>query len=106
MTPEEFIAKWKASERPERAVAQEHFTDLCRLLDEPTPNEADPTGSTYAFEKGAKTAGGRGWADVWKRHCFALEYKSKGTNLSPVIGQLQRYALALDKPPRFSSSAT
>jgi len=36
MTPDDFIAKWKASERPERAAAQEHFTDLCRLLGEPT----------------------------------------------------------------------
>ena len=60
-----FIAKWAASTRTERAAAQEHFIDLCRLLGQSTPNDADPTGDFYAFEKGAaKTAGGDGWADV------------------------------------------
>ena len=51
MTPEVFIAKWCAAELKERSAAQEHFIDLCRLLDEPTPAEADPTGETYCFEK-------------------------------------------------------
>ena len=37
MTPGEFIAKWRASELKERSASQEHFIDLCRLLDEPTP---------------------------------------------------------------------
>ncbi len=79
MTADEFIAKWQANTRSERAAYVEHFTDLCRLLDEPTPNEADPTGTAYAFEKGAtKTAGTRGFADVWKRGHFAMEYKRKG----------------------------
>ena len=42
MTPGEFIAKWRAAELKERSAAQEHFIDLCRLLGEPTPAEADP----------------------------------------------------------------
>ena len=50
MTPAEFIAKWQASTRNERAACQEHFIDLCRLLDEPTPN-SDPTGEDYAFDR-------------------------------------------------------
>ena len=50
MTPGEFIAKWRASELKERSAAQEHFIDLCRLLDEPTPAEADPAGDHYCFE--------------------------------------------------------
>ena len=58
MSPDEFIAKWRGVTLTERAAAQEHFIDLCRLLDEPTPVEADPTGTWYAFEKGAKKAGG------------------------------------------------
>ena len=41
MTPEAFIAKWRDVQTKERAAAQEHFIDLCRLLDEPTPNQAD-----------------------------------------------------------------
>jgi len=77
VTPAEFIAKWQASTRNERAACQEHFIDLCRLLDEPTPN-FDPTGEDYAFEKGAtKFTGEDGWSDVWRRNCFAWEYKTQ-----------------------------
>ena len=80
MTPGEFITKWRASQLKESAASQEHFIDLCRLLGEPTPAEADPTGERYCFERGArKDTGGDGWADVWKRHCFAWEYKGRGT---------------------------
>ncbi len=42
ITPDQFIDKWKAAELKERSAAQEHFIDLCRLLGEPTPAEADP----------------------------------------------------------------
>ena len=78
MTPGAFIAKWRAAELKERSAAQEHFIDLCRLLGEPTPAEADPGGGHYCFERGArKDTGGEGWADVWKRHCFAWEYKAR-----------------------------
>ena len=74
MTPHEFITKWRASALKERSASQEHFIDLCRLLGEPTPAEADPSGETYCFERGArKDTGGDGWADVWKRHHFAWE---------------------------------
>ena len=100
MTPGEFIAKWRASELKERSAAQEHFIDLCRLLGEPTPVEADPTGRHYCFERGArKDTGGDGWADVWKRHCFAWEYKGKHADLDVAFNQLRQYALALENPP-------
>ncbi len=100
MTPNEFIAKWHASELKERSAAQEHFIDLCRLLDEPTPVEADPKGDHYCFERGAlKDSGGGGWADVWKRHCFAWEYKGKHADLDAAFDQLRQYALALENPP-------
>ena len=65
MTPAEFIRKWKATNLKERSAAQEHFIDLCRLLGEPTPAEADPDGAWYCFERGAsKLTGSDGWADV------------------------------------------
>ena len=100
MTPGEFIAKWRASELKERSASQEHFIDLCRLLGEPTPAEADPTGRHYCFERGArKDTGGDGWADVWKRHCFAWEYKGKHADLGAAFNQLRQYALALENPP-------
>ena len=100
MTPHAFIAKWRDVTLKERSAAQEHFLDLCRLLDEPTPAEADPTGATYCFERGArKDTGGDGWADVWKRHCFAWEYKGQRANLDAAFVQLRQYALALENPP-------
>jgi restriction-modification enzyme MmeI-like protein len=99
MTPADFIAKWQASTRNERAACQEHFIDLCRLLDEPTPN-TDPTGEDYAFEKGAtKFTGEDGWADVWRRNRFAWEYKKKRGDLDAAYRQLLLYAGPLGNPP-------
>jgi len=100
MTPQQFIAKWLNSPLKERAAAQEHFLDLCRLLEEPTPAEADPSGKDYGFEVGAsKTTGGNGFADVFKRGHFGWEYKGAKANLDTAFAQLQRYAIALDNPP-------
>ena len=100
MTPDEFIAKWSASELKESQASQSHFNDLCRMLGEPTPIEADPTGESYSFERGAKKDSGEGgWADVWKRHHFAWEYKGPHANLDAAFRQLRQYALALENPP-------
>ena len=100
MTPEAFVSKWSQTTTKERAAAQEHFIDLCSVLGEKTPHEADPTGDWYAFERGVqKTGAGKGWADVWKRGCFGWEYKGKGKNLREALKQLQLYALALESPP-------
>ena len=100
MTPGAFIEKWRAADLKERSGSQEQFIDLCRLLGEPTPAEADPTGKRYCFERGVrKDTGGGGWADVWKRHCFAWEYKGKHANLDAAFNQLRQYALALENPP-------
>ena len=100
MTPGAFIAKWRASELKERSAAQSHFIDLCRLLGEPTPTDADPAGEWYCFERGArKDSGGDGWADVWKRGCFAWEYKGRRADLDAAFNQLRQYALALENPP-------
>lgn len=100
MTPQHFAAKWTASTLKERSAAQEHFIDLCCMLDEPTPAQADPLGEWYCFERGAKkTGGGDGWADVWRKGCFAWEYKGKLKDLDAAFSQLQRYAIALENPP-------
>ena len=100
MTPYEFIDKWRASTLTERSASHQHFLDLCELLDEPKPADADPTGETYCFERGArKDTGGDGWADVWKRHHFAWEYKGKRADLDTAFDQLRQYALALENPP-------
>ena len=100
MTPLTFINKWSASKLKESSASQEHFIDLCRLLDLPTPVEADPEGESYCFEKGAKKdIGGDGFADVWKRGCFAWEYKGKHANLDNALDYVRRYIPGLDNPP-------
>src|SRR5437870_510934 len=97
MTPPEFAAKWLVNAGKESASSQEHFIDLCRMLGEQTPNEADPTGEWYAFEKGAeKTGGGDGFADVWQRGFFGWEYKGKHKDLDAAYGQLLQYREALE----------
>lgn len=100
LAPVEFATKWQGSTRTERAASQEHFIDLCRMVETKTPNEADPTGDFYAFEKGAeKTGGGDGFADVWKRGFFAWEYKGKRKDLAAAYNQLLQYREALENPP-------
>ncbi len=100
MTPEQFIATWRESTLKERSGAHSHFNQLCDLLGIAQPSMADPHGEWFTFEKGAKkTGGGDGWADVWKKDCFAWEYKGKHKDLNTALRQLRQYALALDNPP-------
>ena len=95
MTPQAFIAHWQHNKITERAGAQQHFNDLCDVLGMEKPRDAE----NYTFERGAKTIGGQGWADVWKRDCFAWEYKAPNKDLNAALKQLMIYALALDNPP-------
>ena len=100
MTPEEFIAKWRAAELKESAAAKEHFLDLCALLEIPPPAKSDPKGENFTFEKAVtKASGGKGFADVWKRNCFAWEYKGDDKSLVKAYAQLKEYADALENPP-------
>jgi len=100
VTPQQFIAKWQGCQLAERAFYQQHFNDLCALVGHPTPAAQDTTGDTFCFERGAtKTGGGNGWADVWKRGFFAVEYKGQSGDLRRALEQVQRYALALENPP-------
>lgn len=95
MTPQAFIAHWQNNNITERAGAQQHFNDLCEVLGMEKPRDAE----NYTFERGAKIIGGQGWADVWKRGCFAWEYKAPNKDLNAALKQLMNYALALDNPP-------
>lgn len=96
MIAAEFIKKWHNNPLTERAGAQTYFNDLCGMLGVVTPN--DP--NSYCFERGAaRTGAGHGWADVWKRGCFAWESKAPGKDLAAALKQLMTYALALDNPP-------
>ena len=83
MSPAEFIAKWKDNKLSERAGAQAHFLDLCELLAVDKPNDPD----NNCFERGAKKTGSlsgkTGWADVWKRHCFAWNTRRRAPISAP-----------------------
>ncbi len=97
MTGAEFQKKWARFQGKESAAYQEHFTDLCHLLGQPTPAEADPSGTeSFCFQKRVvkdaelfelheaadeSEPAERGFADVWKKGCFAWEYKGKKKNL-------------------------
>jgi len=100
LSPQAFVAKWRSATLKERSAAQEHFIDLCRLVGHPTPAESDPTGTQFTFEAGAdKQRGGTGWADVWKRGFFAMEYKGKHADLDKAYEQLLQYRESLENPP-------
>jgi len=104
MQASEFVRKWQAGSSAdqlnERAGAQPHFIDLCRVLGVPEPDDPD----AYCFERGLTKTGsaaGRtdGFADVWKRGHFAWEYKAPGKSLEGALKQLMMYALPLENPP-------
>jgi methylase of polypeptide subunit release factors len=108
MHAQDFIRKWSvgapAHGLNERAGAQAHFIDLCRVLGVPEPGDPE----AYCFERGLSKTGstataGRprtdGFADVWLRGHFAWEYKAPGRSLEGALKQLMMYALPLENPP-------
>jgi len=100
MTPHEFIAKWQKAKLSERSAYQQHFCDLCDVLGQPKPAQADPEGAWYTFERGVhKTTGQQGWADVWMRGHFGWEYKGKHKDLDAAYQQLLLYREDLENPP-------
>ena len=101
MNAAEFIAKWSDATLRERQGSQMHFLDLCALLDQPQPTDPD----RYCFERGATKAGGDdGWADVWRRGCFAWEYKGPHKDLDKAFRQLATYVSDLENPPYLVTS--
>jgi hypothetical protein len=108
MNVAEFIDKWRRVELTERSAAQQHFLDLCDLLDHPPSPKGDPmdqaevdrVGEFFTFERGAtKKDGSDGWADVWKKDYFAWEYKGRHKDLQAAYLQLDQYRAALENPP-------
>lgn len=100
MTPQEFVSKWRNVKLRERAAVQEHFLDLCALVNHPTPAQDDPAGVRFTFEAGVKKRdGSKGYADVWKKGYFALEYKGKHADLRKAYDQILQYREPLENPP-------
>ena len=113
MTPAEFKTKWARFQGKETAGYAEHFNDLCQMLGQATPAEADPSGTNlFCFQKrvikdaeldldtpDASAPEERGFADVWKKAFFAFEYKGKKKDLDAAYKQLLRYRESLENPP-------
>ncbi len=100
LTPEAFVAKWANSQLKETAAYTSHFDDVCRLLGHPTPAEQDPAGEFFTYQPAVtKTTGSGGFADVWYKGRFAVEYKGKGKSLREAYLQLLGYREALLNPP-------
>src|SRR3712207_6521682 len=51
LSPQDFVTKWRNVTTNERASAQSHFNDLCRLLGQPTPLDADPQAEHFAVAR-------------------------------------------------------
>jgi hypothetical protein len=101
MTPEDFVQQWERTELKESASYTSHFEAVCRLLEHPLPYEKDPLGEFFTYQYGVKTADGQGYADVFYKGHFAVEYKGKGKykDLQDAYRQLQRYRENLFNPP-------
>jgi hypothetical protein len=105
LSPTEFVAKWSRIQQKERATAQTHFNDVCRLVGHPTPLEFDPDGRDFSFEiQTDKPDGEKGYADVFFRGRFIMEYKGPHKDLTRAYRQLQLYRDALDNPPLLITS--
>ncbi len=100
MNPHQFADKWRRSILKESAGYVPHFEDVCRLVDHPTPTDADPSGGFFAYQRAAaKESGRQGFADVWFRNHFGWESKSKGDDLEKAYRQLLQYRDNLANPP-------
>lgn len=89
-----FVERWKNSGLTERASAQAHFIDLCRLLDVPAPTDQRETDSSYGFEARTELAGSAAFAkarkagadDASQRHLFSVVTGSEAARRSGGTG--------------------
>jgi hypothetical protein len=79
LTPQTFISKWRPIELHEHAMAQEHFIDLCRLLDHPTPADADLKKRTLTNLYNARPT----WLDNAHRKLDAAVFAAYGWPADP-----------------------
>jgi len=99
---ETFLARWKNIGLTERQSYQPHFADVCRLVGHPEPVAYDKTGTEFAYEYGMKKTDGRqGYADVFFKGHFAIEYKKarKYRLMHEAYTQLLQYRENLYNPP-------
>jgi type II restriction/modification system DNA methylase subunit YeeA len=107
LTPQQFVANWSNTQLKESASYATHFDDLCELVNHAKPAHFDKTGEVFTYQRGVvKSEGGKevgnGFADVWFKDHFAIEYKGVAghhKSLDEAFKQLQQYSGALENPP-------
>jgi hypothetical protein len=105
ITAQQFVQHWSKVRQKETAVYVSHFEDLCRLVGHQTPTRYDPVGQNFSFQSQAvKPDGAKGFADVFYRDKFIMEYKGPHADLDRAYRQLQLYREALDNPPLLITS--
>lgn len=85
---ETFIARWQHTTGTEKANYQLFLSELCALLELPTPDPAskDNSENAYTFERRVDIQNpdgseNRGFIDLYKRGAFVLEAKQTGKGL-------------------------
>jgi hypothetical protein len=85
---EAFISRWSKAGGSERANYQLFLTELCTLLDLPSPEPAgeDTRDNAYVFERRVVMpqpdgSVANGFIDLYRRGCFVLEAKQTGKTL-------------------------
>ncbi|MEX2141963.1 MAG: hypothetical protein WD894_22040 [Pirellulales bacterium] len=60
--PQQVSGTWFEAQLSERNAYQQRFCDLCDVLGQPKPADADRDGAWYTFERGVtRTDGENGW---------------------------------------------
>ena len=94
-----FILKWTDYQESEHRAYQRHFNELCEIVGHDNPLD-DLDDQDFVFQKFAPTPGDRrGFADVWLRDHFVMEYKRPLLNLENAYVQTLKYRDSLGNPP-------
>ena len=95
----DFILKWREYQESEHRAYQRHFNELCDIVGHENPLD-DLDDQDFVFQKFAPTPGDRrGFADVWFRDRFIMEYKRPRLNLENAYVQTLKYRDSLGNPP-------
>ena len=88
----DFITRWKASGGSEQANSQLFLSELCAVLDLPTPDPARPVNeeNLYSFERKVYVQRGDGTEelkrlDFYRKGCFVMESKQGQDRETPLI---------------------
>lgn len=94
-----FAEKWHNFQFNEPQYYQAHFNELCEIVGHEVPSYRVGYGN-FEFQQPAPTPGNRrGFADVYLRDHFIMEYKKRGKSLDEAYTQALKYRDSLGNPP-------